>query len=758
MTRNRRAGLRILALLAVGYLLFCSALFSAERADYDPILTLDRIFNSREFVAPRFGPARWMKDGASYSTLEEARDFKGSRDLVLYDAATGRREILVPAAKLVPPRGQAPLAIENYDLSADGTKLLIFANSRRVWRQNTRGDYWIFDRRSSALKKLGRGFEPSTLMFAEFSPDGRRVAYVHDHDLYVEDLGTDRIQRLTWDGSETLINGTFDWVYEEEFGLRDGFRWSPDGQSIAFWQIDSSGVKDFPLINNTDELYPRLTFIKYPKPGETNSACHIGVVNSFGGPVRWIFVPGDPRNNYIARMDWAGNSAEIVFQHLNRLQNTNRVMIGDIRTGEAKTIFTDRDECWVNVVDDMIWVNSGQGFAWLSERDGWQHVYIVSRQGEAKLITPGEYDVLGIDAIDERAGWLYFTGSIENPTQRYLYRLKLDGKGKPERVSPADQPGSHSYQISPSAQWAIHTYSTFTLPPAVDLVKLPQHAAVRTLVDNQDIVARVKALKGTPAEFFRVDIGNGVCLDGWCLKPPNFDPAKKYPLLFYVYGEPAGTTANERWGGNRYLWHLFLAQKGYVVASVDNRGTPQPRGRAWRKIVYRQIGILASKDQAAAAKALIQKWPFVDSDRIGIWGWSGGGSMTLNMMFRYPEIYKTGLAVAFVANQRYYDSIYQERYMGLPKDNPGGYKNGSPITFARQLKGNLLIVHGTGDDNVHYQNFESLVNELVANGKTFTMMSYPNRSHGISEGPGTTMHLYGLLTSYLIDHMPPGLK
>lgn len=743
-------------------LLFCSipVISSAQDKPVDPILTVDRIYNSREFASQRFGPARWLKDGASYTTLEDSKDVQGGRDIVVYSAETGKREVLVSASKLIPPppAGPNPLAIENYEWSADGKKLMIFTNSKRVWRQNTRGDYWVLDLASGALKKLGGRFEPSTLMFAKFSPDGLRAAYVVKNDIYAEDIASGRILRLTFDGSETLINGTFDWVYEEEFSLRDGFRWSPDGRFIAFWQIDSSRVKEFNLINNTDSLYPRLIPIKYPKPGETNSACRVGVVNAFGGPVKWISLPGDARNTYIARMDWAGNSNEIIFQHLNRLQNTLSVMLGDVRTGEARTIFTDKDEAWVDVVNDLRWVENGARFTWTSERDGWRHVYFVSRQGEAKLITPGDYDVMGIDGIDEKGGWLYFTGSLENPVQRYLYRVKLNGKSKPERVSPKDKPGSHSYQISPAAAWAIHTYSTFDMPSAVDVVKLPAHTVVRLLAENKELMAKVDALKRKPVEFFRVDIGNGVLLDGWCLKPPDFDPEKKYPLFFQVYGEPAGTTVNDRWGGNGYLWHLLLAQKGYIVASVDNRGTPAPRGRAWRKIVYRQIGILASEDQAAAARALIQKWPYVDADRIGIWGWSGGGSMTLNMMFRHPEIYKTGLAVAFVANQRYYDSIYQERYMGLPKDNEEGYKNGSPITYANQLKGNLLIVHGTGDDNVHYQNFEALVNELVAGGKKFTMMAYPNRTHGISEGRGTTLHLYNLLTSFLLANMPPGPK
>jgi dipeptidyl-peptidase-4 len=273
------------------------------------------------------------------------------------------------------------------------------------------------------------------------------------------------------------------------------------------------------------------------------------------------------------------------------------------------------------------------------------------------------------------------------------------------------------------------------------------------LVGNIELKVKVEALKKAPGEFFRVDVGDGVELDGSCLRPPDFDPQKRYPLLIYVYGEPAGQTVVDRWGGNSYLWHLMLTQQGCIVASIDNRGTPAPRGRAWRKSIYRQIGILASADQAAAVKALLQKWPYVDPGRVGVWGWSGGGSMTLNAMFRYPDLYKTGIAVAFVSDQRLYDTIYQERYMGLPKDNEEGFKNGSPITFAPQLKGNLLIIHGTGDDNVHYQSFEKLVNELVANRKRFTMMAYPNRSHGIYEGKNTTMHLYELMTRYLQENL-----
>ena len=422
-------------------------------------------------------------------------------------------------------------------------------------------------------------------------------------------------------------------------------------------------------------------------------------------------------------------------------------------------MFVDKDEAWLDDMARYVWLAGGKGLFWLSERDGWRHAYYVSRDGkEVRLMTPGDYDVMSVDAIDEKSGLLYVTASPDNATTRFQYRVRMDGTGKPERVGPAGQKGVHRYDVSPTARWAFHTFSTLDTPPQTELVRLPGGETVRPLATNAALQAKVEALKRKRAEYTTLDIGGGIQVDSWRILPPDFDPTKKYPLLVYVYGEPAGQTVQDSWGGNTYLWHLMLAQQGYIVASFDNRGTPAPRGRAWRKSVYRQIGILASADQAAAVRAAIAAWPFVDADRVGSWGWSGGGQMTLNAIFRYPDLYKTGMAIAFVSDQRLYDTIYQERFMGLPQDNPEGYKNGSPITFAKNLKGNLLIVHGTGDDNVHYQSFEMLVNELIANGKAFTMMSYPDRSHGISEGPGTTTHLYTLMTTYLNQHMPAGAR
>jgi dipeptidyl-peptidase-4 len=754
---SRRASLIAMAILSAALALPLPT--AAQAKATDPILTLDRIFASREFSAERFGPARWTSDGESYTALEPSAEATGGRDLVLYRAETGKREVLVSAARLIPPGASEPLSIENYDWSPDGQVLIIFTNSKRVWRQNTRGDFWTYDLRSGRLRKLGADFEPSTLMFAKLSPDGAMAAYVVRNNIYAEDLATGRVRQLTFDGGGDIINGTSDWVYEEEFDVRDGFRWSPDSRSIAFWQFNTRDVPVFTMIDNTDSLYPRLTTFKYPKAGEMNSAVRVGVVPVSGGYPVWMKAPGDPCDNYIPRLEWAGNPGQVIFQRLNRLQNTDTVYIGDAATGEVRAVFADRDETWVEIMPDFIWLAGGRDFLWLSERDGWRHAYSVSRDGKrVGLLTRGDFDVVKVDGIDEKGGWLFVTASPQDPTKRFIYRVRLDGKGRPERLGPDGQTGVHRVDISPSARWAFRTSSTLDTPPVTELVRLPRGEVVRTLAANKGLRAKVDALKRRRAEFFRLDIGGGVQVDGWRILPPDFDPATKYPLFVYVYGEPAGQTTQDGWGGSGYLWHLMLAQQGYIVVSFDNRGTPAPRGRAWRKSIYRQVGILASADQAAAVRAALAAWPYADPDRVGVWGWSGGGSMTLNAMFRYPDLYKAGISVASVANQRLYDTIYQERYMGLPKDNEEGFKNGSPLTFAKNLKGHLLIVHGTGDDNCHYQGFEMLVNELVANNKAFTMMSYPNRSHGIFEGQNTTLHLYNLFTRFLHENLPPGPK
>jgi dipeptidyl-peptidase-4 len=597
------------------------------------------------------------------------------------------------------------------------------------------------------------------MMFAKLSPTGEQVAFVRHQNIFIEDLIDHGIRQLTHTDSDEVINGTTDWVYEEELGLRDAFQWSPDGKSIAYWQLNTEGVEKFPLINNTDSLYPTVTWFAYPKVGQRNSSCRVGVVDCSTAETRWIDIPGDPRDHYLPRMayvpstDAEADGDRLLIQQLNRLQNHNRLFLAEPTS--VSLVLTEADDAWVDIHDELHWFEDGKRFTWISDRDGWRHVYVASLEnGEARLVTPGQFDVVELLRVDEHGGWLYFIASPDTATERYLFRVRLDGS-ELVRVTPEGPAATHQYRISPDGSWAVHTCSSADQPPVVDLVSLPDHAVSRTLEDNAALAAKFSALDHRPTEFFQVDIGDDVLLDGWCILPPDLEPAVKYPLLVYVYGEPAGSTVINRWGGSAYLWHLMLAQQGYVIMSFDNRGTKAPRGRAWRKSIYKQIGVLPPKDQAAAVRAVISDRPYVDPQRIGTWGWSGGGSSSLHAIFKYPDLYQTAIAVAPVPNQRYYDTIYQERYMSLPHLNVEGFRQGSPINFAHQLEGNLLLIHGTGDDNCHYQTMEMLIDELIAHNKQFAMLAYPNRTHAIRERANTTRHLRQTMTEFLHQHLPP---
>ncbi len=719
--------------------------------------TVHRLFATRDFAPERFGPARWIEGGAAYTTVERSAAGHGM-DIVRYETATGARSVYVTARELTPAGDSVPLEFDDYSWSSDRAQLLLFTNTRRVWRQNTRGDYWVLDRPTGRLTKLGGDAPPSTLMYAKFSPAGDQVAYVRQGDLYVERLGDGAITRLTTGAGTTLVNGMTDWVYEEEFDLRDGFRWSPDGTQLAYWQFDMTGVGTFLLIDDTDSLYPFTVPVQYPKVGTANSAVRVGVVPTAGGPTTWIQVPGDLRNNYLPWMEWAG-AGELLIQHMNRRQNADDLLLAAAATGAVQPVLAERDSAWLDLVGDVPWLDGGRRFLWTSERDGWRHVYSVSRDGrDVRLVTPGAYDVIQVEAVDSSAGLLYFLASPGDALRRYLYRVRLDGHGAAQRVTPAGATGSNGYDISPDGRWAFHTASGADTPPTLDLVRLPSHEVARTLVENQKLRAAVQPFLTRPTEFFTVTVDSGVSLDGFMIRPRSFDPSKSFPVLVYVYGEPAGQTVRDAWGGSGSLWYHALADLGYLVVSFDNEGTPAPKGRAWRKSVYGQIGVRSSRQQAEAIRSLARSRSYVDSTRVAIWGWSGGGSSTLQAMFRYADVYQVGMAVASVADERLYDTIYQERYMGLLPDDSAVYNRASAINQADGLKGHLLIVHGSGDDNVHYQGDERLVNRLVSLGKSFDFMVYPNRSHCICEGQGTTEHVYQLLTRYLLEHLPVGAR
>lgn len=696
---------------------------------------------------------KWSKTGDSYYTIKEG-------EIVKVKMPEQTRQVVLSKPNLTTQSIQQAVKPEDFSISEDGSKILIYTNSKKVWRYHTRGDYWVYKVANKHLEQIGKGLPASSLMFAKFSPDGNKVAYSSQHNMYVEDLNSHKITQLTKDGTDRLINGTFDWVYEEEFGARDGFRWSPDSKKIAFWQVDATHIRNFLMINNTDSIYPFTIPVEYPVVGQTPSAVKIGVINLENQKTTWMKIPGDNQQHYLPRMEWAGPT-QIVAQQLDRKQQKSILFLANAATGAATPFYKEQSATWVDIKsrwhkDNPIgwdWIEDGKAFLWVTEKDGWRHVYKVDKEGNEQLITHGDYDILDVLTVNEEKGYLYFMASPENATQKYLYRTKLDGTGKAEKLSPEDEPGTHEYNISPNGQYAEHTYSNANTFPIRDWVVLPSNKVI-----GQKPVAKQLPPDLPKVKYIEITTEEGVKMDASLTLPIGFDSTKQYPVLFYVYTEPGSCTVKDTWGnGRNFLYHGDMSKDGYIYISIDGRGTPSPKGEKWRHSIYKKVGILNIHDQYEAAKQVL-KWPFIDKERVAVWGWSGGASTTLNLMFQHPDVYKTGIAVAPVANFLTYDNVYQERYMGLPTDPDNTYKEASPISHAKGLEGNLLLIHGSGDDNVHYQNSEMLINQLIKYNKLFSFMEFPNRSHGLSEGEGTGPFLSNLYTTFLKKNCPPGAK
>jgi dipeptidyl-peptidase-4 len=681
-----------------------------------------------------------MRDGRHYTVVEGGAN--GETDLYRVEARSGNRALLIRGRELVPPGQSTPIRIENYQFSPDGSKLLIFTNSVRVWRQNTKGMYylWDFARRSLTALSTRGGFQ----QFAKFSPDGRYVGFVRDHNLFVHDLQEGSERQLTHDGDEHIINGTADWVYEEELDLRDAFRFSPDGKRIAFWRLDQSAIRPFYLIDETS-LYPLLKPVRYPKAGTQNSEVRLGVVETETGAISWIDL-GPEREIYVAEMGFTGRPTEIWFTRLNRHQNRLDVMLADVRTGASRTIMTDRDSAWVDAAVPT-WLDGGRQFVFPSERDGIRQLYLFDQEGKLiRKITPTAWDVTELYGVDEPAGIVYFSGAGEGSPTRSVYRVGLNGRNV-RRLSSGS--GWHAATFNPQFDMYVGEFSTAAVPPR-QMLHSADGRIIRVIADNAGLAAKLEALAFVPPEFTTVPGHDGELLNGYLIKPRDFDPSREYPLLMYVYGGPGSQTVVDRWGGSRYLWHQMLVSEGYLVASVDNRGTGA-RGRAFKKMTYLQLGQYESQDQIAAARHFASL-SYVDGDRMGIWGWSYGGYMSLLSMFQGAGTFRAAISVAPVTDWRLYDTIYTERYMRTPQENPDGYERGAPLSYVDRLTGKLLVVHGTGDDNVHSQNTTLLIQRLEDAGKQFDMRLYPNKTHAIG-GATSRMNVYGLFTRWLNENL-----
>ncbi|MEL1239572.1 S9 family peptidase [Flavobacterium flavipallidum] len=648
--------------------------------------------------------------------------------------------------------------IEEIIWNATQDKILIYTNSQRVWRANTKGDYWFIDLTTKKGRQVGKSLDKSSLMFAKFSNDGKTIAYVSKHNIYAEDLNSGVITQLTFDGDDKIINGTFDWVYEEELMARDGFRWSPDGSQIAFWRVDATETKFHLMINNTDALYPFTIPVEYPKAGEKPSAVKLGVITLADKKVNWLKIPGEADNNYLPRIQWL-NSNELMVVQLNRKQNQVTLYRCNSNSGVANKIYQESSKAWIDVFDSSAGkydgfpctiVDNGKAFLWSSDVDGWMHIYKISIDGKKKdLVTKVNFDTYFL-TYNKKTKSIYHLSSPSDATQRYLYETNLNSK-KTKRVTPSVFEGTNTYSFSSDGAYAVHTNSNINRNWNSRLLSLVEHKKI--FPKEADVF--VKPIRNFSLEKFKVKTIDGVELDGIMAKPLDFDATKKYPLFFYVYGEPAASVANDVPYFNGFISNLI--PQGYIGIALDNRGTPVMKGTEWRKSIYKNIGIINTRDQAMAAKEIL-KWNFIDTTRVAVHGWSGGGAVTLNLLFQYPEIYKTGISVAAVTDQHFYDNIYTERYMSLPSENEEAYAKASPVNHAKNLKGNLLYIHGTGDDNVHYKNAEVLINELVKYDKMFDLMIYPNRSHSINEGVGTRKHLNDTFMKYIIENCPPGAK
>jgi dipeptidyl-peptidase-4 len=761
--------------LLAGLLLLPLGAQAQEKTTSPPEITLEDLFSEGTFRGESFEGGRWADEGPVIRYTERATD-TDTTHLMSLNLRTQEKKRLINGENLYAEDVDRNIQIEGYEYGPDGERVLIYTDSKRVWRRKTKGYYYVYDLDSKELTPVSDR-DDGYQMFAKFSPDGERVAFVRKRNLFMVDLAGMSETQLTENGAPGgIINGTSDWVYEEEFGLRDGFSWSPDSRHLAFVQLDESATRDFKMADLRGQ-YPEIESFRYPKAGEKNSEIRVGVIDvtaddrepQFFDTGTWN--EGGDSLEYIPKFGWTpakvGGGYRVWIFRMNRDQNELDVLYGNPEVMTTRTVLSEAEDTWISVdtgfsdldVGKINYLKDNEHFVWVSERDGHRHLYLYENDGDPVMqLTSGDWDVTNFHGIDEESGRIYFTSTQESSIERHLYRKNVsiaDESAASEPVQITERPGWHSVSMSSDLEYYIDRYSRAGQPTTVTLHTTAGGERLRVLEGNEALKDTLAQYDLPQPEFTTVEGADGTPLNAYVIKPNDFDENEEHPLLMYVYGGPGAQTVRNAWGGSRMLWHQYLARaRDVVVVSVDNRGTGG-RGKAFKSATYKQLGKLEAADQIAAAQSFAEK-SYVDAGCIGIWGWSYGGYMTLMSMLRGegPQTFRAGLAVAPVTDWRQYDTIYTERYMSTPQKNEQGYEQAAPVNYADNLREeqSLLLVHGSMDDNVHFQNAVHMITALQEAGKQFDMMMYPGRDHGIYGG-NTRLHLFRMLTGYLGEHL-----
>jgi len=706
-------------------------------------ITVKDIWSKYSFAAKSVRGINSLANGKEYTMIK-----KGS--VVVYDYKSGDSiTTLVNAADLIPKGEDNPIKLGSFSMNNTENMFLIPTKREAIYRHSSKSEYYIWDADNKELEPLSDGGKQS---LADFSPNSDKVAFVRDNNIFIKELASGNEKQITLDGKiNHIINGTCDWVYEEEFGFDKGFYWSPDGSKIAYYRFDESRVKEYTLTYYGD-LYPDWKKYKYPKAGEDNSIVEIFIYNLATGISTKVDV-GDETDQYIPRIKWTNDPNKLAVQRLNRLQNHLDILLVDATSGNSQIMYAEDNDYYIDITDNLTFTSNNEQFIITSETDGYNHIYLYNIDGTlSKQLTSGNWEVTNVYGYDAKRKSIYYQSAESSPLNRDLYKVSLAGK----KTKISENAGTNRASFSDNFKYYINNFSTSGVPP-VYTVNLSSGKEVRVLEDNAVLREKLAKYKISKPEFFTISTpeitlpdGSEVDLNAWKILPPDFDPNKKYPLLLSIYGGPGSQQVQNSWGGFNYMWFEMLAENGIIVMSVDNRGTGA-RGELFKKMTYLELGKYETLDYIETAKYM-GELPYVDKDKIGIFGWSYGGFMSSNALFQGADYFSTAIAVAPVTNWRYYDNIYTERFMRTPQENPDGYSNNSPINHVEKLKGNYLLVHGGADDNVHPQNTMDLLSALVKADKQFDFMLYPNKNHGIYGG-NTRYHLFNKMTNFLYDNL-----